>query len=472
MNEEETEAGTQTAEKGPIKAEMQADGANAGLQQRRAELVSRLQKVNNKSGVKPKFDASLREFTVQDPATKRSKAYVWQAVDAAAGQSNPTSSVEASTAGYGSNWPSSELSKLLENHGITMDSFGKSGAKSFEELHQEIRQGRSMLLIDATRYKSLVRVVPILLVRIAVEVGGKEQFLICQGKDGKHVLPAMKKQPHETMHETAARIISDMGWIDADIEFDYDKLETTEQDEHSPSFPNMRTVYKKDIVPGRIKAPSTEVLKKFGVQTEEADASFQASVDGFSYSCKWMTEEACTSCQESGVQLYATEAGADLSSLVYPPVGLPEDELTDFLIDEGVDLSQWGQGKYKSLSECSQDLVRGKAMLVKMPDGRMVRQVDVVLLEIRRTDRNEILYQIAEGSAQGDHRPPGVSQLCGEHPFWAARRLIKNDLGLPEDQVELDPTTVVTKTEIQDSTAFYGLQTSYRKLTIKATFKV
>jgi len=50
--------------------------------------------------------------------------------------------------------------------------------------------------------------------------------------------------------------------------------------------------------------------------------------------------------------------------------------------------------------------------------------------------------------------------------------LIKNDLGLPEDQVELDPTTVVTKTEIQDSTAFYGLQTSYRKLTIKATFKV
>lgn len=65
------------------------------------------------------------------------------------------------------------VEKLLADHNIPLDKFGQGQAKPFNAFFQEIQSGESRLLIDATKYKHLVRVVDVVLLRIYVNTGSE-----------------------------------------------------------------------------------------------------------------------------------------------------------------------------------------------------------------------------------------------------------------------------------------------------------
>lgn len=261
-----------------------------------------------------------------------------------------------------------------------------------------------------------------------------------------------------------------MGLGDFEMSFDYTAIERTDQDEPSSSYPNLRTVYRKEIVPCRLVASSPEALKRIGIGIE-GSVAFTAKVDTRSLSCMWLTQDQCVA---HDIQMFAPAASSDFSALVYPPVGYQEEELNEFLIAGGIPLDQWGAGNNKTLSEFSEELIKGEAVLVKGADGKIVREVNAVILKVFREDRNEILVEAAEttsGTTDTRERLPGLKKLNGEHPFWAARRLVSQYLKIPSHMVEIDTTSVQAMQEMQDSTSYAGVQTLYRKILITANLR-
>merc|ERR1740121_534168 len=187
----------------------------------------------------------------------------------------------------------------------------------------------------------------------------------------------------------------------------------------------------------------------------------------------WFSEAECTS---KGIQLRPKVADEEISALVYPPVGLDEDHLNQYLIDNNVDVSNWGQGTAKSVADFSEELVKGESTLHRQESGRIVRLVDIVVLKLVKAGVGQefILREIEENV--GDRvmrldRLSATKRRADEHPFSAARRLISKYLHIDENAVNIDPDDVRIVEEEQESTSYPGLVSVYRKRFMTANMR-
>lgn len=454
-----------------LKPEMGEFGANAGVVERRLELVNRIQEAHE--GEEAVIEGALdgKAYTVADVASKRSLTYEWQngvtaikeiasTLDKVAAEPVAQKNIEVTEKG---------ILKVLTAHNVPVNFFGKGKAKRFDEFLNEMQEGTSRMLIDATQYKSLVRAVDVVLLHLEFPLPKASKFLVEVGsvfEDGRHrttrlQLPGVKKQPHETTEQTVQRLIHALGLEHMGIELDL-KIQRTEQDDQSPSYPGIRTVYTKEVMTGRVTTTDKATLEKFTTPSTDDNGFTVAGVESeFPMSYAWFTEEE-TKAKDMKMKV---EKDLTVSALVYPPVGLQEDELNAFLVENDIPLSHWGTGNYKSLSEFSEELVKGEASLVMQMDGKIVRVVDVVILKLMR-EGGDVLIEAEEehkGQKVIRSRLPAVKRLYGEHQFLAARRLIKKFLKLPVNAVEIDPNTVKIVEEVTDSASYYGLSTLYRK---------
>lgn len=466
------------------KPAMREFGANAAVKERRRELVDRLhaarQGDHSASPVSRtvKLSSSGEEFVVEDHHTGRTCKYGWWKDSVAKDlyASFVTAPILKNEHNNG-DITSDSVRKLLGDYSIDTGGFGKGQAKSFEEFVAEIKRGASQLLIDATRHKSLVRVVEVILLRISVQTDAGTKYLIETAerypdgrvRDGMTQLPGNKKEPHESFAEAAQRTATDaltMG--DCRIVFDSKSVESIEEDFESPSFPGVRTVYKKDIITGTVTTRDANVLARIGVigggglevQNEKKYTKFY----------KWML---ASECDPQRVRLTSpTGKGGDISALVSPPIGLNASELVQLLEQNQIDISKWGQGTYKSLEDLGEELVNGETTLMKTRSGRMVRVVDIVVLKISDKDNN-VLVEVEEGSGdckKSRRRLPATKRRWDEHQFASARRLMMKTLQLPDNLVIIDTSKVHIVEETQESTSYAGLPTLYRKRFISAKF--
>jgi len=480
--------GEQEASRGGFVPEhiIREGGANAGVAERRRELVERIEdaaaaqrddqgpssetkRVSAMTPVKQLLGGA--NFEVVDRRTNKTMKMEWwpRGKVESKGLLEMQGMKDAATEGDATN--NSTVKRMLEEHGISTNKFGIGQAKSLDHLVAEIQSGASRLMLDATQHKNLVRVVDIVLLRISAQTAAGEKYLVLTGeryadgrtREGLNRLPGTKKEPHENAVKVAQRVTSDMlNMNECEVVFDYSVTEVFEEEDESPSYPGVRTVYRKEIVEGKV----TATQKLDALRFKSGSVWSHKDTKQFTRALRWQTEKQC---QAKGVKLRAPEAGADVSGLVHAPVGWEEEELTNYLKTNGVDTKDFGQGRAKTLKDFSNELVKGESSLMQQPDGRIVRIVDIVLLTIFLSD-GKLLVEAAEVN-QGDtrvvERLPGTKRRPDENQFLAAQRYLTKTLKIQENLVAFDPKCVKVVEEETISTSFPGFPTVYRKRIIK-----
>ena len=109
-----------------------------------------------------------------------------------------------------------------------------------------------------------------------------------------------------------------------------------------------------------------------------------------------------------------------------------EEQLTKCLSDEGVDVSAWGSGSAKRVSDLLHEIQKKESELVK-EDGRLIRCLRVAKLRIQRPDSTEYLREtkqiMPDGRVRARHdEKPGEKMEADEDPLEAAVRGIKEEL--------------------------------------------
>jgi len=290
-----------------------------------------------------------------------------------------------------------------------------------------------------------------------------EKFPDGREKTDINKLPGTKKEPHENASLTVQKVLKErLNFTGCKIKFDFTTKEAYEESEDSPSYPGVRTVYRKEIFEGQITKTDPETLQRIGVTTKEPYV--WKDPKNYTRTFVWMTEKQA---KEKKVKLKAIQAPSDISVLVQAPVGFGEDELKELLETNSVDVSKFGEGTNKSLKEFSDELVKGEAALVRQPDGKIIRVVDIVLLKIMRN--SELLVQTEEevrGTKKALNWLPAVKRRSDENMFLAAHRFFSKVLKINDNFVNLNLTDVMVAEEESASVAYCGLPTLYRKRVI------
>lgn len=143
------------------------------------------------------------------------------------------------------------------------------------------------------------------------------------------------------------------------------------------------------------------------------------------------------------------------------------EELQEKLLSAGIDTSQWGTGKAKTLEHLLKEVSEGEAELVKTPEGALVRRTTVGKADIYFIDTDGTVYRLKEdrqvfkdGRERKRNLDSAVSEKLkvGEDHADAVTRGIQEELGIEgEKQVEDQGIT----TEQGESPSYPGLGTEY-----------
>mmetsp|Transcript_5528 Transcript_5528/g.8996 ORF Transcript_5528/g.8996 Transcript_5528/m.8996 type:complete len:853 (+) Transcript_5528:89-2647(+) len=469
---------------------MREFGADHGVQERRFELVDRLLQ----SHMDKERSVAVKTTTTNPDASK----HVWQSsfkiVDKRAGNSeikyewwseeqvnskvdgnipeggvmtklegatplNESSTQQATTTAV--------IKKQLEDHGIDTTQFGKGEAKNIEQLSEEVQNGSAVLMLDATEHKKLVRVVDVVALRIISGAGSTQKYLIETQEvyaDGRQRnlerLPATKKHPHENTKQTTERIVKDMVDLGAcKVHFDFSKREFFESESQSPSYPGVLTVYRMEIVEGRISSSTPPAAEDW---THKAP-------DGTTKTYKFME---AAECDAKDIRLRAPDDEDETSALVQAPIGLNEEDLRAYLKLYKVDVTQFGQGKAKTLQDISAELMKGDSSLMHDTDGSIIRVVDVVLLKLVNAETKQILVQTEQVYPDGTtvtlNRLPGTKRRPDENQFITAKGIVARQLQINDNHVTCSQKDVVAVEQEKASPAYPSLRTVYRKRIVTA----
>eukprot|EP00930_Biecheleria_cincta_P026768 TRINITY_DN18824_c1_g1_i1.p1 TRINITY_DN18824_c1_g1~~TRINITY_DN18824_c1_g1_i1.p1 ORF type:complete len:1109 (-),score=202.24 TRINITY_DN18824_c1_g1_i1:36-2894(-) len=452
---------------------------NVAVNERRRELRERMERSRKSlSRLKPtqKHDFLPAAFEVIVDTRGRKNEFAWW--DEAKAESSgllhfknakPVTNVETEEDAESS---LDNVRLMLENHNIKTERFGRN-TKSLRKLMAEIQNGESSLMLDATKHKCVVRLVEVTLVRLVAIVKGERHILLQVAKEGEdgsskpgngNQLPGKKKKPYESGRNVVERILRDRLKLDdfrSSIEMNFDSREYFEEEDESVSYPGLRTVYRKEIFEGLVTSADKQFVKQLAKPETRSSGSWFA---GFSSGSKtrsygWFSEAGCEAL--SATVRAAFGEAEHVSALVNAPVGYTYDELVKVLQDAHFDISRFGQGTTKSLQEFSDEMRAGKSALVRRQDGTLIREVDLVVLKLSRSD-GSILVEQPGG------RLPAVKRRVDENQFAAARRLLRRDLRMEDNFVNISPSDVTLVEEETISSAYECLTTLYRKRIVSA----
>mmetsp|Transcript_28033 Transcript_28033/g.61208 ORF Transcript_28033/g.61208 Transcript_28033/m.61208 type:complete len:750 (-) Transcript_28033:137-2386(-) len=446
-----------------FKPDIKEQGANGGVADRRRQLVERLENARDNTVLKPASQIK-GTFEVIDKYADRTVRYEWwpakKVVDMGLlnEQGLKQETPEDIKLNVDRNTPG--IIQMLTDH-IDMSKFGQGTAKTADDLVHECQIGASQLMLDATTHKKVVRVVDIVLLRLV----SKDKKILVQTSE-KHQdrernisqIPGTKKLPHENLSQVAKRVISDrlqMG-TDCKVTLNPSSIESYEEEENSPSYPGLQTVYRKQIVEA-----TAEVLG-----TKQSGA-FKSTDQGITYSWTWLSEKAC---QQKNVKLRAPAKTGDISALVPAPVGFKQEELEEYLSKSGVDINKFGENNTKTLQEFSEELTKGEATLTRRNDGKVIRVVDVVVLKLAKSG-GDLLVEVEEtnhGVKKVLNRLPAVKRRSDENQFYSAQRVLSSVLKVDPNGITLNHTNVGIGEEEKDSPSYPGLASAYRKRIINA----
>jgi hypothetical protein len=260
-----------------------------------------------------------------------------------------------------------------------------------------------------------------------------------------------------------------MGIDSSKIAFDHSTKEIFEEEEESRSYPGVTTIYRKEILDGKFVTTDPALLKEKGAREEPGGTfSYKDSFENTKV-FKWLTEQEL---QKNGIN-YRAPAGQDhVSGLVQAPIGLSEEELVKFLLENNVDPKKFGQNNTKSLKDFSNELLKGESSLMVQSDGRLLRVVDIVIMMLQKEGTDDVLIEASEKFPDGRssvlNRLPGSKRRPDENHFVTAQRVLKRQLKMDENVVNLNSKDVKVVEAMQESHSYPGLSSLYRKRIISA----
>lgn len=466
--------------------DMRIDGADHGVAERRRELLERMNEGQDKNEKKqpsagqkksqPSQHYWAKWFTIVDKhqAGSTLKFEWWDDTKIQSSAILKFDGVPKSQAESDSFGKSPELvGKTLKDHNIDITVFGKGEAKSLTKMAEEVAIGAARLMLDASAHKKLVRVVDVVLLRIYTDKTKSKMLIETaeQFPDGRKRsiarLPGTKKEPHESSRETGERILKDlMNMADCQISFDFDGKEVFEEESESPSYPGVKTVYRKEIVEGFVCVTDKEILTKIALP---AGGMFSAEDPKKNTKFfNWMPEKAALA---KNVKMRAA-GNEETSGLVAAPIGLNEESLVAYLKAHNVDTSAYGQAHARTLKDFSNELIKGESSLQEDANGNVIRVVDLIIMKIVNPTTGDVLVQTEQTFGDGTNntlnRLPGAKRRPDENQFLTARRLLRKQLKIDEQSCSLDPKNVQYYEEEKSSQAFPGVKTIYRKRLIRA----
>jgi len=464
---------------------LREEHVNDGIKERRQELINRLNREdqlkrradqNNFRGTDSRHFLQKSFILVDKQIPGLKMTYEWWdfAKVRAAKLLDPAGEIKSQTpeVNVGDSYLQM-FSGMLRDHNIDPGKFGQGKAKQLAQLAGEVQSGAARLMLDATSHKKLVRVVDIVLLR--VRTADKERRLLIETEekfsDGRkretNRLPGTKKEPYENTRQVAERILEDMcGMPREAAKFDFRHVERQEEEIESPSYPGVRTVYRKEMVEGVITLTDRSVLDKIGLPSfNPYSASDKAGNTKF---FQWMSDKTAEAMK---VKLKGESAEA-VSTLVRAPIGMAEEPLREHLSASGIDVAKFGQSGCKTIREFSAELIRGESTLQRDPaTHKLVRIVDVVLMVVRNAGTGDILIQTDQMDSHGNKtrldRLPGAKCRPDENQFLSARRILRRQLEIDENIVVLARDVRIVEEE-KHSPAYPGLRTVYRKRMITA----
>lgn len=145
------------------------------------------------------------------------------------------------------------------------------------------------------------------------------------------------------------------------------------------------------------------------------------------------------------------------------------DHLIDILTQEGIDIGEWGTGKYKSVQELYEEIKAGETILA-VQDGELVRQLAVVNIDVFYCNSNGQRCKLKEtvqvwhdgtGRYRFRDRSSSVAEKLkhDENPGKAAIRGMLEEL-----KIECDDTELVFKEKNQsqeESPSYPGITSQY-----------
>eukprot|EP00929_Paragymnodinium_shiwhaense_P009098 TRINITY_DN113140_c0_g1_i1.p1 TRINITY_DN113140_c0_g1~~TRINITY_DN113140_c0_g1_i1.p1 ORF type:complete len:765 (+),score=218.89 TRINITY_DN113140_c0_g1_i1:77-2371(+) len=451
---------------------MEKDGANGAQDERRKELLERLDQKGKKGGGATQKSVLWNPcFEINDKRSGKSTRYEWR--ELAQAKSQGIICLDGAVNADLGTVDVKTVERMLQDHNIDTSKFGTGEFKTVAQFASEVHKGSAILMLDAAAHKKLVRVVDVVLLRIAhngkylLEVS--EVFSDGRQRDNLDRLPGTKKDPHENTTRTASRVLADLlNMTEKQVTFDVANIEIFEQEEESRSFPGVVTVYRKEILECKIATSDPAVLQKMGLKGGDTFQHTNSSNNIKIF--KWMTEKECKS---KGVKLRAPAEGEEVSGLVQAPIGMSQEELVQLLQDNKVDHAQYGSGNAKSIKDFSNELIKGEAALMVNQTGKLVRIVDVVLLIINKHGSDQVLIEASEKKPSGQttklERLPGTKRRPDENQFVTAQRVLKKQLKMDPNCINMNGQDVQILEEEKVSPHYPGLTTVYRKRIIKAT---
>merc|ERR1712070_663834 len=124
-----------------------------------------------------------------------------------------------------------------------------------------------------------------------------------------------------------------------------------------------------------------------------------------------------------------------------------------------------------TLKEFSMELMKGESSLMQ-DKGSVIRIVDIVLVKVVNASTRSVLVQTdltyPDGHKVVHNRLPGTKRRPDENQYLTAWRVLRRQLKMHENYVNLDNSNVQIVEEEQDSHSYPGLRTVYRKRIITA----
>jgi len=370
-----------------------------------------------------------------------------------------------------------------------VERFGTDRYLTIHDFALEVHRGESRLMVDATKHHKLVRVVDVVLLRIQHAAKRHDTEFLLETKttywDGRERdsylrLPGCKMKPEENTRTAAERLIFErLNMTDCMVELNLEDEDTFEEDEESPSYPGVRTVYRKHIIEGTVMTTDNEKLHRIGIPV--ATGNGMTSRSGWHHSdfrrCTrhfaWMTEKECAAKHVTIRPPH--QEGNYYSALVDAHLGMNERQLRQFLKEHDIDPNQYGQFGSKTLQEFSNELIRGDSTIVIQTDNedghsQLVRIVDTVHLLIRNTETGQALIEVEEIAPSGRvttlHCLPDSRRRPDENQFSAAQQCLRQLVKIRPTEVRIDAAGVRVVEDEEDDKMYPGLKTVQRKRVI------
>lgn len=462
--------------------------------ERRYELVERLENAAKAAGAKEEKHFLDKSWEVAYRHQAKKVTFEWQDASAALAAKvwDPEAGrVVGATTEHGevvfgddetcSLFDRGAIESMMKDHNIDLSLFGQGAAKTLDQFMEEVKAGASRLMLDAAEYKKMVRVVDVVILRIAVMkpgggekrflVEGREQYPDGRKREGLNRLPATKRDPHEDVKRVLLRILKELlGMQDCRVLFDFRSKEVYEEEDESPSYPGVRTVYRRETIEGSVSVTDPAILARIGVESKEEYAFTDAK--GNTKYFKWLTEAECNTCQPQAVRLRAPSSTYTVSGLVMAPISIDEEALAKYLSSHGVNIEAFGQGSSRTLTEFADELANSEASIARDKNGQVIRVVDLIGLVMHRDNGKELLVEKCQADKAGVkalNRLPGSKKHSQETHFQTAIRLLER-IHVDEAWVNVNTKPVRILEEYKDSPSYPGMRTLYRKRIIQADF--